>query len=86
MRVCDVDLGKRQLHFGLAQNKDGHKRKVGGRRRTSPDRSHLRRGKGKNRQNEEKQKSPVESASNVGRRKKTSKQRKKAKKTKRNKK
>ena len=85
VRVCNVDLGKRQLHFGLAQEKAGHKRKVGGRRRTPPGRSHPRRGQGKSRQDEEKQKGPVENESNVGKRKKISKQVKKAKKSKRNK-
>lgn len=85
VRVCNVDLGKRQLHFGLAQEKAGLKPKVGGRRRTPSGRSHPRRGQGKRRQDEEKQKGPVENESNVGKRKKISKQVKKAKKSKRNK-
>jgi ribosomal protein S1 len=85
VRVCDVDLGKRQLRFGLAQEEDGRKRKVGGRRRTRPGRTHPRRVHGKGRQNEEKQKVPVENQSDVGKRKKNSKQGKKAKKSKRNK-
>ncbi len=85
VRVRDVDLGKRQLRFGLAQEEDGRKHKVGGRRRTPQGRSQPRRVRGKNRQNEEKQKVPVENISNVGKRKKISKQGKKAKKSKRNK-
>ncbi|MBT6642241.1 MAG: S1 RNA-binding domain-containing protein, partial [Planctomycetaceae bacterium] len=85
VRVCHVDLGKRQLHFGLAEEKDRRKRKVGERRRTPPGRTHSRRVQGKVRQNEEKQKVPVENQSNVGKRKKNSKKGKKAKKSKRNK-